>query len=453
MAKLFDRVKVNIATTGTGTVTFGAASSNAFLTPTEAGCADADTVRYVIVDGTDFEEGIGTIASSVSTMERTTVTKSKIGGTAGTSKINLSGTAVLALTASAADIVNPANNLSDLDDASTALTNLGGTTVGKAVFTATDAATARGVIGVVCPPHGRLTLQSGAPVMTSSQANKDTIYYTPYVGNQIPIYDGEKAVPMTFAELSTTTTDTTHNPAAIVGAQVHDWFVWNDDGTLRLCHGPSWTNETTRSAGTELVRVGAGILVNAVAITNGPGAARGTYVGTTASNSLSLLNFIYGGAASGGSSAALSVWNMYNRRLIEIFLRDTDSFWTYATAAWRYAHGSGASNLIEFVRGLNEDGVSAFYGINCFSTSASVLYGIGISQDSAATPAANSIAYSSYFSGASNCQAVGQAVYSGNPGLGRHALQPIEYGGTGVTFSTSNSVSSQIGGFCGRFLC
>ncbi|WP_292962059.1 hypothetical protein [Nitrobacter sp.] len=147
MPKLFDRVKVNIATTGTGTVTFGSASSNAFLTPTEAGCADADTVRYVIVDGTDFEEGIGTIASSVSTMERTTVTKSKIGGTAGTSKINLSGSAVLAFTASAADILNTANNLSDLADASTALDNLGSTTVGKALFTATDAAAAQTAAG------------------------------------------------------------------------------------------------------------------------------------------------------------------------------------------------------------------------------------------------------------------------------------------------------------------
>ncbi|ABA04735.1 per-hexamer repeat gene protein [Nitrobacter winogradskyi Nb-255] len=148
MFKLFDRVKVNIATTGTGDVTFGSASSNAFLTPTEAGAGDGDTVRYMIVDGLDFEEGIGTIGGGVTTMARTTVAKSKIGGTAGTSKINLSGTAVLSLTASAADILIPANNLSDLDDADTALDNLGGTTVGKALFTAADAAEARGTLEI-----------------------------------------------------------------------------------------------------------------------------------------------------------------------------------------------------------------------------------------------------------------------------------------------------------------
>lgn len=146
MFKLFDRVKVNIATTGTGDVTFGSASSNAFLTPTEAGAGDGDTTRYVIVDGTDFEEGIGTIGGGVTTMART-VTKSKIGGTVGASKINLSGTAVLAIPGSAQDILIPVNNLSDLDNADTALYNLGGTTVGKAVFTATDAAAALNEVG------------------------------------------------------------------------------------------------------------------------------------------------------------------------------------------------------------------------------------------------------------------------------------------------------------------
>lgn len=144
--KLFDRVKVNTSTSGTGDVTFGSVVSNAFYTPAEMGAVDTDTVRYVIVDGTDVEEGIGTIGGSVTTMARTTVTKSKISGTAGTTKLNLSGTAVVAFIASAADILIPVNNLSDLASAPTALTNLGGTTVGKALFTATDAAAARAAV-------------------------------------------------------------------------------------------------------------------------------------------------------------------------------------------------------------------------------------------------------------------------------------------------------------------
>lgn len=47
------------------------------------------------------------------------------------------------------NLLNKNNNLSDLANAATARTNLGGTTVGKAVFIATDTATARSAIGVV----------------------------------------------------------------------------------------------------------------------------------------------------------------------------------------------------------------------------------------------------------------------------------------------------------------
>ena len=39
-------------------------------------------------------------------------------------------------------------------------------------------------------PQGRLTLQTGTPVMTTTQSAKTTIFYTPYVGNKTPIYDG-----------------------------------------------------------------------------------------------------------------------------------------------------------------------------------------------------------------------------------------------------------------------
>ncbi len=146
MIKLFDRVKVNIPTTGTGDIEFGAAASTAFLTPTEAGVLDGDEVRYFINDGLDFEEGVGLIKDTVATMERT-VTKSKVGGVVGTSPMNLSGTAVLGLTASAADILTPDDNLASVEDADTALDNLGGTSVGKAVFTAVDQAAAQAAIG------------------------------------------------------------------------------------------------------------------------------------------------------------------------------------------------------------------------------------------------------------------------------------------------------------------
>lgn len=150
MVKLLNLVKVNIATTGTGTVTFGSAFSNAFFTPSEAGAADGDSVSYVLVEGDDTEIGTGVIGSSVTTMTRT-VLKSKIGGVAGTTKMTLGGTAWLAFTALDRDIAVPANNLSDLTNVDTALNNLAGTTIGKAVFTATSVGAARDAIGAGAP--------------------------------------------------------------------------------------------------------------------------------------------------------------------------------------------------------------------------------------------------------------------------------------------------------------
>jgi hypothetical protein len=93
-------------------------------------------------------------------------------------------------------------------------------------------------------------------------------------------------------------------------SKVNDWFVWNDAGTIRLSHGPDWTSDTARSAGTALVMVN-GILLNNVGITNGPAASRGTYVGTTRSNASSQIDFIIGGTGAGG----VAVFIGFHRKL------------------------------------------------------------------------------------------------------------------------------------------
>jgi len=103
---IFNRTRVNTATTGTGTITLGAATSNAFLSFSEANVPNLTVVSYVIEDGTDFECGRGTYTSSGTTLSRDTVIVSKISGAAGTSKINLSGAAIVFIDALAEDILN-----------------------------------------------------------------------------------------------------------------------------------------------------------------------------------------------------------------------------------------------------------------------------------------------------------------------------------------------------------
>ena len=66
-----DRIKESSTTTGTGTLTLGGALTG-FETFT-ANLSDGDTTYYCCTDNTDFEVGLGTFASSGTTLARTTI--------------------------------------------------------------------------------------------------------------------------------------------------------------------------------------------------------------------------------------------------------------------------------------------------------------------------------------------------------------------------------------------
>ena len=119
------------------------------------------------------------------------------------------------------------------------------------------------------------------------------------------------------------------------------------------------TARGTGSGTTELQRLN-GLWTNKVAITNGPGANLGTYVGTVYTNGSSTVDWNVGGLAAGGTAAVLGVWNAYNRVDIEGLVADSTDSWNYSTQAFRPANGSAAMR-VSFVRGLAEDAFSASY--------------------------------------------------------------------------------------------
>lgn len=99
MAVFVNRAKMSTATTGTGTITLGSAESG-YQSFADAGVTHGQVVRYVIEDGTDWEIGTGTYSVFATTLTRTVDESSDDG-----SAINLSGSAVVYVTASAGDIM------------------------------------------------------------------------------------------------------------------------------------------------------------------------------------------------------------------------------------------------------------------------------------------------------------------------------------------------------------
>ena len=112
MVKFVNRVKLNLTTTGTGTVTFGSVVDG-FQSLADASVVDADVVRYTIESGTAYEVGTGTIglAGGTYTMSRSPSSSSESNNSA----INLGSGAVCFLTMLAEDVVQ---NLADLDNVS-----------------------------------------------------------------------------------------------------------------------------------------------------------------------------------------------------------------------------------------------------------------------------------------------------------------------------------------------
>ena len=285
-------------------------------------------------------------------------------------------------------------------------------------------------------PQGRLTLLSGNPV-AYGVTGATSLYYTPYVGQLVPIFDGASWTMHDIGgELSQALSDGAKSPGAAAANSLYDVFVWNDSGTYRISRGPAWTNDSTRSSG--LIRI-KGILVNAAAIANGPAANRGTYVGTVMTNAAAQVRFTLGSAAAGGGAAELGVWNMYNRVSLRAMVQDTTSNWTYAGTSFRPANNS-SNNRVTWVVGLNEDVAEVRYSVMGQASSpepvlgVSLAYaGIGIDTISAAIGVSTAASISS----ASTINLIGlaQGAWSGLTGVGKHFVQAMEASPTGSVVS------------------
>lgn len=178
-------------------------------------------------------------------------------------------------------------------------------------------------------PHvaeGRLTLATATPVTAADVTAATTLYYAPYTGNRLAVYNGTRWVLRTFAELSASL-------AGLAANTNYDVFVYDNAGTLTL-DLTAWTNDTTRA--TALVYQD-GTLVKS-------GATGRRYLGTIRITGTT--------GQCEDSKVKRFVWNCYNRLGRQMF-RALGGPVTYNSATYRQWAGDNTL-ILEFVLGQPE---------------------------------------------------------------------------------------------------
>lgn len=272
--------------------------------------------------------------------------------------------------------------------------------------------------------NGRLTLTSGVPVLSSDVTAAATLFFTPYNGNQVLIWNGASAfVSTTFSELQLDVT-------ALAADTVYDITISNP--AAPQLNAVAWASAVARA--TALIRV------NGVPTVGGE-----TYLGTIATNSATRLNMMFIPLyAVGGTSNRLDVWNMYNR--VDIFSINTDSTatWAYDANAYR-AKNNNTNNATTFVCGLSEDALQSTNNaaMNVTATTTLGSIGIGLDVSNANHENCNQQTMNPPNGGNALCTADLQLM----PPIGRHFLCPIEQGFAGVgdvNWQGNNSIAGVV---------
>lgn len=232
----------------------------------------------------------------------------------------------------------------------------------------TPCAASATAVAAVSAPQGYLTLASDTsePIATADITGSASVYYTPFTGNQVPIWNGTSYSLFTFSQLILALS------ASNIGNTIYDVCVFSNNGSPTLVTGPAWNNSGagTSARGTgagsaQLQRVG-GLWVNAVQITG----LNGVNSFTIAANQCTYLGSILVDQTAGqvsnyvsaGQNRKWGISNAYNRQNLSLLVTDPTAGWAYNTAV-RASNGT-PGNAGTVLSGLTEEPVYAVFNQN-----------------------------------------------------------------------------------------
>lgn len=264
----------------------------------------------------------------------------------------------------------------------------------------------------------RLTLTTDVPVTTSNVTAATTLYFTPYIGNAIALWNGTTWQVVSSAQVSESLSGLTANSN-------FDVFAYLNSGALDI-ELLIWTNGTTRAT--------AVVYDDGVLIKSGDKTRR--YVGTIRTTATT--------GQCEDSDTKRYVWNANNRVIRPMRVIGSSSH-TYTILTWRQMDAN-TDYQINFVLGQVQDAVNAACTAAYANSTAGKYAVTGIGLNSTAAPVSGSLTANMYTSVA-NIAAPGFSMFSGMASVGFNYLawlQIAEASGTATWFLGSQGIKAEI---------
>ena len=244
------------------------------------------------------------------------------------------------------------------------------------------------------PANGRLTVENNNPVPTGTTSGATTLYYTPFGGDRIALYDGTDWSVVNFTQKSLSL-------SGISSGTPYDIYGFATGSSVGL-ESVAWSSTTARAT--------ALAFQNGIYVKSGDATRR--YLGTIFASNDSQTN---------DTESNRFVYNYYNRVSRRLYISEEGSAHTYNTGAWRYWIND-QTNIAKILIGVVEDDI-------LFSLAAEIKDSLNV------TIGIDSLSSLYSYPIIKNDNTANIRVNSNNsvvPNLGYHFYFAAEYGATGA---------------------